>query len=274
MRLKDYHRFAEWIWDVESSISQSIADCASRAWNEDHISYTWLNAMRKNNRYIGIPSWPRPFSIAWDGYKADGALEESHGDIAILVKQTFPNKSELLGVGFLEAKRSYKTSGRYAKIDWAQLNRQNGNTAHHKLLLYDHDPVILNHHTAWSGIFPFSHPHPMWEKFAYYCEKYARDFQTYACVCPSRHAIAYRTRTKKLHELCVPLSHQICLRYFFGHDLDYNPQLVADVLNGVADGIDYLLVAHVSFGEGGESSVDTIPFNRDAYTQPENEREQ
>ena len=81
-------------------------------------------------------------------------------------------------------------------------------------------------------------------------------------------------KTRAFHELCVPLSHQICLRYFFGHDLDYNPKLVFDVLNGVAEGVDYLIVAHVSYSEDGESSVNTVGFDRDAYMQLDDEFEQ
>lgn len=229
--------------------------------------------MRNASRHIAIEKCPRPFAIAWDAYKADGKLEESNGDIAILVKQTFPNQSELSGVAFLEAKRTYEPTGGYDKLDWAQLSRQNSNSSYHKLLLYDHEPANLNFNAYWPGLMPFQHPHPFFEHYARFFEQYAVDFSTHACVCPSRHAIAYRTRTRRLHELCVPLSHQICLRYFFGHDLDYNAQLVADVSNGVAGGVDYLIVAHVSFVEGGESSVAAVSFNRDAYTQNENERE-
>jgi len=267
--MEEYYKFAEWIWSIESTISQSIADCSPRAWNEDHITYTWLQSIRKKNRFIKIRNWSRPFSIAWDGFKADGALEESNGDVAILVKQTFPNHAELLGVAFLEAKRSYP-SGRYDKIDWSQLNRQNANSSSHRLLLYDHKPATLNDHVGLDRFFPYPSPHPFWDEFAYYFDKYAQDLHINAYVCPSRHAIAYRTRTRKLHELCVPLSHQICLRYFFGHDLDYNPKMVSDVLNGVAEGVDYLLVAHVSYGENSESSIDTVGFNRNAYVQRDN----
>jgi hypothetical protein len=223
--------------------------------------------MRKKSRSIQIRNCPRPFSIAWDAFKADGTLEESNGDVAILVKQTFPNHAELLGVAFLEAKRSYVSSGKYEQIKWPQLNRQNENSSNHRLLLYDHKPVSLNYYVDWTEFFPPKDQREVWAEFAYDFSKPLRDLDTNALVCLSRHAMAYRTRTRKLHELCVPLSYQICMRYFFGHDLDYNPKLVSDVLNGVAEGVDYLLVTHLSYGRDRESSINTIGFNRDAYVQ-------
>ena len=76
-----------------------------------------------------------------------------------------------------------------------------------------------------------------------------------------------------LHELAVPLSHQLCCRYLLGHDLDYDPKLVADVQNGVAEGVDYLIVGHVSIGEGAEASTQSIPYNRESYRAPEQDRD-
>ena len=273
MSPSEYFEFAEWVWSVERTISDAITDCSPRAWNEDHISYTWLRALRRTKQYVGIRSWPRPFSIAWDAFKAEGSLEESNGDVAMLVKQTFPNRSELVGVAFLEAKRVYD-SGRYEKLDWKQLNRQNANSSAHKLLLYDNDDVAVNISAFWPGFvpWPFPYPHPLWKDYVYILENYAGEFTTHACVCPSAHALAYRTRTRALHELCVPLSHQICLRYFLGYDLDYDAQLVSDVSAGVAGGVDYLIVAHVQFGAEGEPSIDTVTFNHDAYVQEDHEQ--
>jgi hypothetical protein len=128
--------FADWVWSVEHAIVSAVANCAPRAWNENHITYSWIDAVRKTQPNVGVTGWPRPFQIARDAFKADGPLEESNGDVAVLVKQTFPNRKELIGVAFLEAKRIYD-SGRFDKLDWKQLNRQAANSASHRLLLYD-----------------------------------------------------------------------------------------------------------------------------------------
>jgi hypothetical protein len=268
-----YLEFAEWVWSVERAISDAVAKCSPRAWNEDHISYTWVDAMRSTKRYLGVSGkWPRPFHIAWDAFKADGSLEESNGDIAFLVKQTFPNKAELVGVAFLEAKRVYD-SGYFEKLDWKQLNRQSANSSSHRLLLYDTADATMNWPWHMAAFWPYPFPHPFFYELLHNAEHYYDGFTTRASVCLPQQAIAYRTKTRQLHELSVPLSHQVCLRYFMGHDLDYNPRLVSEVANGVAGGVDYLFVAHVRYGQEGEASIQSIDFNRDTYRMPERRKQ-
>jgi hypothetical protein len=272
MSAKSYYEFAEWVWSVENLITQSVGGCAARSWQEDHISYTWIDQLRQSQRSISVTGLPRPFRIAWDAYKADGrTLEEKHGDIAFLVKQTFPNRSEVTGVAFLEAKRVYK-SGAFEKLDWTQLNKQSVNSSSHRLALYDNQDVRLNWLWNLPCVFPYPYFHPYCEEIYHYLECEAIKFATRATVCLSQHALAYGKKNRELYELSIPLSHQLCLRYFMGQDLDYNPRLVSDVTNGVQAGIDFLIVAHVRFGingEVGEVSTETVDFDRRAYTTPQ-----
>jgi len=168
------------------------------------------------------------------------------------VKQTFPSGKELEGIGFLEAKRVGK-SGKYEQLKWEQLERQLENSPVHRLLLYDNQPVGGDALPCFfcRAIFPISRP----------CELCRC---THAYVCPSRQALAYQKKTRDLHELCMPLSHQICLRYFLGYDLDYHTKVVRKVADGV-ERVDYLIVAHVVRGPEGEASVERVRFNRDTY---------
>jgi hypothetical protein len=99
--------FGEWLQTVEEVISSQISYCSPRAWNEDHISYSWLGELTRRMPSVTIVGVPDYFKVAWDAYKADGPVEEDNGDIAILVKISFPNGASCEGVGFLEAKRRY-----------------------------------------------------------------------------------------------------------------------------------------------------------------------
>jgi hypothetical protein len=265
MLLTQFNKFGDWVRSVECEIYRSVANCSPREWNEDHISYSWIRAIRNTQRHIGVSGgWRKPFCIAWDAFKADGALEESNGDIAFLVKQTLPNNKELWGVAFLEAKRVYD-SGYFEKLDWEQLSLQSANSSSHRLLLYDTKDVIMNSpcFTAVIGAYSFRPSlASMWLNIA---EQDQSNFSTRASVCLPQQAIAYRTKTRQLHELCTPLSHQICLRYFMGHDLDYNPELVSRVANGVHGGVNWLFVVHMRYGEDGEASIETMDFNREIY---------
>ncbi|NJK37488.1 MAG: hypothetical protein HC835_12155 [Oscillatoriales cyanobacterium RM2_1_1] len=107
--------FRTWLYRIEEGISSSIRNCSPRAWDENHISDSWLQNLTHNLQNVTITDISSHFSIEWDAYKAVGALEKDHGDIAFLVKLTFPHQTTsipkpltkpLIGVAFLEAKRS------------------------------------------------------------------------------------------------------------------------------------------------------------------------
>lgn len=77
--------FYDWLKDVEDVVSSSVRSCYPRAWDENHISYTWLQNVTQNFREVTITDIPSHFSMAWDAYKVNGSLEREHGDIAVLV---------------------------------------------------------------------------------------------------------------------------------------------------------------------------------------------
>ncbi|MDS3859205.1 hypothetical protein RIF25_00150 [Thermosynechococcaceae cyanobacterium BACA0444] len=245
--------------EVENVISSSVHSCNPRAWNEDHISYTWLQGITQNFRDVTITDIPSCFSMAWDAYKADGVLEEDHGDIAILIRLTFPKQKSLTGVAFLEAKRRY-TSGGYTKLNWKQLEYQSSKVSNHQILLYDNQPTdacVIN---------------LLKQGFCHLC--FSIPYQsTQAIVVPTPHVLALRSRAKKINSLGLPLAYKICCRYLQGLDLDFSSQLVSDVQSGVLDGVKYLLVAHVAQGDTDEPTTQSIEINRERYRRlPYNDR--
>lgn len=236
--------FEEWLAQVEEIISSRISYCNPREWNEDHISYSWLGELTRNLPSVDIVGSPSGFKVAWDAFKADGPLEEANGDVAVLVKISFPNGSSCEGVGFLEAKRRYMGSG-YDAIKWDQLEYQSSNVANHRLLLYDYEiiePSAENLQTK--GYCRACYPAPFTSVFA--------------AVLPTPHALALHTRSANLSHVGTPLSYQICCRYLQGYDLDYSEALVRAVKQGIPKGVKYLFVAHVLLtGEGGEGGEPT-----------------
>ena len=244
--------FYDWLNEVEHVVSSSIRSCSPRAWNEDHISYTWLRDVTQNFRDVTITDIRSRFSMAWDAYKADGDLEEDHGDVAILVRLTFPKKKSLTGVAFLEAKRSYAISTYYEKLKWSQLEQQSSKVSNHQVLLYDDQPTsacIMN-------LLKQGYCHPC----------FSMPYQsTQAIVVPTPHVLALRSRTKGINSLGLPLAYKLCCRYLQGLDLDFSSQLVSAVQAGVADGVKYLLVAHVVQADAGETTTQSIEINREHY---------
>lgn len=244
-------KFYDWLKEVEAVVSSSVRSCSPRAWNEDHISYTWLQGITQNFRDVTITDVPSHFSMAWDAYKADGALEEDYGDIAILVKLSFPKQKSLAGVAFLEAKRNYGGSG-YKKLNWQQLECQSLKVSNHQVLLYDDQPTnacMMNLLKQGYCHLCFSMPYQA----------------TQAIVVPTPHVLAISSRTRDINSLGLPLAYKLCCRYLQGLDLDFSSQLVSAVQAGVVGGVKYLLVAHVVQEGAGEPTTQSIEINREHY---------
>lgn len=216
---------------VDNTIRSAISSCYPRSWNEDHITYTWLEKLRGATPKIFVPNSPR-IRVLWDAYKMDGKLEEDNGDVAFLIKVTFPNQNTLSGVAFLEAKRIYD-SGRYDALKWAQLKHMTDHSSHHHLLLYDFQEQEIQHPLTWGCC--FGGP--------CFCD--ADENKAIGIVVPTFHALAYEEKSRSLTTIGYRLSEQIMLRYFRGLDLNFDQTLVENVIAGVAGGIKYLAVAHV-----------------------------
>jgi len=239
---------------VERLVDDSVRQCYPRAWNEDHITYSWLDRLRRE--WSKVPSVPEAaIAVRWDAYKMDGAMEEDNGDVAFLIDIRFENGNTLQGVGFLEAKRIYP-SGRFDALKWAQLKGLSGNSNSHQLLLYDHDPLPTSHsHFDWT-VFPWCvvcGNEADVECWSMGSEKSA------AIAVPSFHAIAFEEKGRQIESIGYRLSEQIVMRYFRGLDLNFDETLVAKVLAGAAGGAKYLAVATVALGAATDAVAESKP---------------
>jgi len=256
----------EWLAHTEKCISTAVCRCSPRAWNEDHISYAWISALTAGLQEVTVQTdHPSPFSVAWDAYKADGALEEEQGDIAFLVRCSFSAGNAVTGVAFLEAKRAYPSGGDYQAMQRPQLEYQSSRIANHKLLLYDDTPIAgAADNLLLQGYCQACFPEPY--------------RAVHAAVVPTPHALALHKRNRDLHALSTPLSYQICCRYLRGLDLDWEPSLVEAVRAGAVGGIRYLFVAHAVIGGEAIPSPNALEVNTNRYRhlttdeRPRNER--
>lgn len=228
---------------IDLIINKEVKLCHPRYWNEDHITYTWLRKLILDWPSIYLTSHPST-SVHWDAYKMDGNLEQENGDVAFLIDITFDNGNNLLGVGFLEAKRIYNT-GQFDALKWAQLRLLSSNSSNHQLLLYDYEPIETQF--PISTCLPCSHC-PFCKEYVQYCGKPSE--VSAAIVMPTLHAIAYEDKSRNLESIGHRLSEQIVLRYFRGLDLEFDADLVNRVLAGVTGGAKFLAVATIQVGDG------------------------
>ena len=125
-------------------------------------------------------------------------------------------------------------------------------SANHRLLLYDHEDMSApTNNLLGQAVCRACFPEPF--------------SSVHAAVVPSQHALAFSARNRSIHEICIPLSYQICCRYLRGFDLDYTRTLVGAVQNGVVDGIKYLFVIHAIQGAEGEPSPQHFKLNRNRF---------
>jgi hypothetical protein len=249
--------FTEWLVETERLIGTALAEILDRDWDENDATKSWMRALRRELKQVEVSGVGRPYAMAWDTVKLKGKSENLFGDIGVFVRIDYPNGVRTEGVGFIEAKRIFP-SGRYQELKRDQLERMLKATAHHRLGLYEREPIPeAAFGLAGHGMGPFfSDAWPLaasWDSVV-------------AAVIPTSVALKMRGNKRiDLHPPCLPLSFQLCARYLGGYDLDDSSDLLAAIEKGHAGAPSYLMIANVVIGGETTPSTDNlIRFGPDA----------
>jgi hypothetical protein len=238
--------FSVWLSRTEAAISAAIRQIEDREWDENLATWSWMNALRQEFQKVQIIDNGQHYAVAWDMMKLKGAPETSYGDIGVLIRFNYPNKKRVEGVGFIEAKRVFR-SGRYESMDATQLDRMHAATAHHRLGFYERKPIMeavdgLARQGAASAIGGINSE---------------LSDGIVAAVAPTGIALRMKSSHRDdLHPLCIPLSYQICARYFQGYDLDLAPDLLEAVKQGGLGSPKYLVLGNVEIGTDTDLTTD------------------
>ncbi|MDP3209368.1 MAG: hypothetical protein Q8M65_09495 [Rhodoglobus sp.] len=96
-------------WDLalklEIEFNSAISSFSQDLWAEDSITGEVIKRARATLNEARVDEADRPASIQARMFKADGKVEETFGDLAILIRIHFHDNQQLDGVGFYEAKR-------------------------------------------------------------------------------------------------------------------------------------------------------------------------
>lgn len=236
---------------IENAVQSIIYEALPRSWEEKHISFELIKKLRQVISGVELIGLDCPLYFSCDAFKLKGKLEQTRGDIAVLVvNQSLQGKS-FEGVGFLEAKKKYKDSGKYEGIKIDQLDRIKSNTPLAYVLLYDWLKI-----TGFGDNLSFSYFHRNfadWNCPLYHYEPLA-NFSlfspfTHALAVPVCTAIQLINTKELLYNHGIPLSVLLCARFFRGFDLEFDSSIVQET-KGFAErefgGVSLLLVVAIS----------------------------
>jgi hypothetical protein len=243
------------ITHVENVIQNAVRGAFPREWEENHITYSLLKDLVTECRLVEVHGFRRPFRIAWDGYKFNGADEERFGDVGVLVIFDSWEGEHLEGVGLLEAKRRYENKSEFTAIKQKQLKRIFRYAPHAQVLLYDYAAT-----SEFMDNSPDTVIYDDWrERHVAFVE------ESHAICVPMNTVIQLQGNTTSLYKFGIPLSVQLCSRYLRGFDLDFS-KAALDAAKGYSSRFGppaALLVAHVSTTEETQEQRGEIGLNLD-----------
>lgn len=193
---------------LDRELDQKLIGIESVDWSEDYISFMLVDSLRRTLRNVESitvqqNSWHGVEEIFFEieAYKATGALERKHGDIAIVIHNMDLGR---IGTGFYEAKAE-GAEGDYPAYNMRQLRRITTSTPQLALLLYERTAKVVS--DGEYSFYNYNHERP-----------YARSRLR---VIGANIAKRY-TRPEFIPDLPCSFGSHFVGRYLTGRDLDYS----------------------------------------------------
>jgi len=169
-------------------------------------------------------------------------MEKKYGDIGLILDIRFSDGSRHLGVGILEAKKRYINGGKFEGFRFEQARDINNNAPFSFFLLYDYQPA----NQSWRDVDLSFRESVIGGQVAWH---------TQAIVVPSSIVVAKKRLDVDLYKFALPLSYQLCFRYFRGFDLHYADTLQEALEYARTQQVEYLLAVTVAHGDEQSEAV-------------------
>ena len=134
------HTPAELAREIQRSADDIVENCSEFEWDENHISFQIVVAIREVLSGYSIPNIKNTTNLSrfdLEAYKITGKPEQTHGDIAFVVTRLFADSPRsITGVGFYEAKASSANGYDYPSFKTQQLRRLVTHTPKLSYLIY------------------------------------------------------------------------------------------------------------------------------------------
>ncbi len=239
---------------LERAIDERLKEYTKDLWKEDAISIDVAKATRKVLAGAKVDVDHEKAAVVAEIFKADGTLEETFGDLALVVEATYRDGQKLKGVAFYEAK----------KRDWASAN----------LSAMKRSQLVAMHNKLWNGNLLVYDPEPQTSRLAgIVFAPWWRDRHSYPpSVAPVTRALSIplgpvlqcdKPNATNLYKFGTPFSSQIVLRNLQGLDLDHD-QIVVEAATGYSQRMSVpklVLAIGIRFGKG-EAEVPSVNNDR------------
>jgi hypothetical protein len=196
--------------DLQREVDRVLEGTEATEWDENHLSFRVVQTIRyvlRGTRNIEAPTGILGINV--EAYKITGAAEQSHGDIAIVVRHVFRHRREAVGLGFYEAKAADEYN-KFPAFKLQQLQRLTTSTPRLAVLLYER-------HSAVASTDPFCVLPEEQER-----SWFAGDTQfVRARVVGSNLVLAAREPGAAANLYGEPFAYHLLSRYLSGRDLDY-----------------------------------------------------
>lgn len=201
-------------WELVDAINQTVNvqmhNISTTEWDENHISFLLVQGLRQTLQQTSDLETQNsrsthkrtPLRIQAEAYKVSGALEQTHGDIVVVITHVVDGY-KVTGLGFYEAKAAGLDYG-YPAFNMRQLRCLTSSTPRLSLLLYERTSMPVQDDE-------FSFPDRTME---------ARSFARARVLGAN---LASRFRKPDVAELYAQsFGYHFVTRYLSGRDLDYS----------------------------------------------------
>lgn len=206
----------ELTYQLEAAFRTTIRKFSSKdQWKEDAISISLLQAAQHVISGQSIEEPAGKVRIESRIFKADGKLEETYGDIALLVRIRYHDGYVLNGVAYYEAKRRDWDTHAIPAAKQPQLEKMHNNLWNGQLVVFDRDRAVtrvtetIYNPWYWDG---YSHDRSFVADMA---------AVTHVMTMPLGPVLQCKKLDTSIYKFGVPWSSQIVLRNLQGFDLEH-----------------------------------------------------
>ncbi|OHD67437.1 MAG: hypothetical protein A2W19_03145 [Spirochaetes bacterium RBG_16_49_21] len=244
-------------FELESLIYTNIKESYPENWNRELLTRSIFSDMKKlfHGKKIHTPG--SAIKSLWHLYQLKKNSDSIFGDAAIIMQISYHDGQIVHGAAFYDIAEKEPAKNSFSVLNKNRLRKLSSFAHHAQLLLYDYDPIAGMAFPSTADSVIGYHP-PIWSNWIPY---------THAVTVPANLAFTLGLKTTGLYKVSVPFSYQLCYRYLYGLDLDFNKQQLETAAGvNTARGNPKFLI-QISASHGGALLLDNFEVDKSRYSE-------